>query len=220
MKVLLSLERGRVHQYGWVQLGKGNNSIGVSISPDLAPGFHVVFSYFHNGVYGSQDLPIFINNSDKLLKVTVTPDHETYAKGEIAHLDIAVTDSAGAPVAASLLAGAYEARMSSNLIEDQPSIATAFLTPNRLGTNASSSLVSIGTWGDGVCGGGPPSNPQFASGMYPGRSNVWLTDIATDSSGHATINVPMSLQGPVKLVLVASTPGSSWGQAETVLALK
>jgi alpha-2-macroglobulin family protein len=219
MKALLSFERGRVHHYGWVQLTKGDNTFGIGISPDLAPGFHIVFSYFLNGVYGSEELPVYINNSNRLLQVTATPDHETYTRGQIAHVDIAVRDSSGAPVAATFLAHAYEARMSANLVEDQPSIAGAFLITNRLGTNGSSSLVLIGTWGDGICGGGVPTNEPFASGMYPGRSNVWDTDVATDTSGHASIDVPMSLAGSVKLVLAASTASSSWGQVETILVL-
>jgi len=219
-KALLSLERGRVHHYEWVQLAKGSNSIGLTISPDLAPGFSAEFSYFQNGEYHTEGLPIFINNSSRLLKVTVTPDQQSYAKGQVAHLSITVADATGAPVAATLLAHGYEARISANLTEDQPSIASAFLTPNRVGTNGSSSLVSVGMWGDGRCGGGDWGPPDlYTSGMYPGRSNVWLTNITTDSSGHASIDVPMSLAGAVKVVVVASTPSSSWGQAETVLPL-
>src|SRR6266508_240795 len=187
VKVLLSLERGRVHHYRWIELNKGQNAISLSVTPDLAPGFNVVFTYFRNGVYNSEDLPIYLNNSSRLLNVTVTADQPTYAKGQIAHLTVAVTNSADAPVAATLLADGYEARMTSNLLVDQASIAAAFLTPNRLGTNASSSLVSIGTWGDGMCGG-PPGVVGLASGMYPGRSNVWLPALTTDSAGHATVD--------------------------------
>jgi hypothetical protein len=68
-----------------------------------------------------------------------------------------------------------------------------------------------------MCGGGGPSIVEFASGAYPGRSNVWLTNLVTDSTGHATIDVPINLPGPVRLVVLAHTPASSWGQAETVL---
>jgi uncharacterized protein YfaS (alpha-2-macroglobulin family) len=214
-RVLLSLERGRVHQFRWVQLAKGDTAVAVNVTQDLAPGFSVVFSYFQSGQYRSEELPIHINNSGKLLKVSVTPDQPVYAKGQIAHLSIAVTDSTGAPVVASFLADGYEARMTSNLLVDQASIAAAFLTPNRLGTNASSSLLSIGAWGGGVCG--VPGVIEIASGTYPGRSNVWLTNVATDSAGHASIDVPMNLPGPVRLVVVANTATSSWGQAETVL---
>jgi uncharacterized protein YfaS (alpha-2-macroglobulin family) len=215
-RVLLSLERGRVHQYRWVQLAKGDNALAFSVSPDLAPGFSVVFSYIQDGAYSTAELAVFINNSNRLLKVTVTADQPTYAKGQTAHLTVTVVDSAGAPVAASLLADGYEARMTSNLQEDQASIAAAFLTPNRLGTNASSSLLGLGLQ-QGGCGGGGPSNPGLASGMYPGRSNVWLIGLTTDATGHASINVPMSLPGPARLIVFANTATSSWGQAETVL---
>jgi Bacterial Ig-like domain/Alpha-2-macroglobulin bait region domain len=216
-RVLLSLERGRVHLYRWIQLNKGDNAVTLNVTPDLAPGFNVVFSSFRNGVYRSEDFPVVINNSSRLLKVTVTADQPTYAKGQIAHVSVAVADSAGAPVKASLLADGYEARMTSNLLVDHDSIAGAFLTPNRLGTNGSSSLLGIGAWGGGMCGGGGPSIFEFASGDYPGRSNVWLTNLVTDSTGRATIDVPINLPGPVRLVVLAHTPASSWGQAEIVL---
>jgi uncharacterized protein YfaS (alpha-2-macroglobulin family) len=214
-RVLLSLERGRVHQYRWIQLNQGDNSVALKVTPDLAPGFNVVFSYFRNGIYSSEDLPIYMNNSSRLLKVTVTADQPTYTKGQIAHVSVAVADSAGSPVAASLLADGYEARMTSNILVDKASIAAAFLTPNRLGTNSSSSLVNIGMWGDGACG--VTGVVEFASGTYPGRSNVWLTNLTTNSTGHASIDVPMSLPGPVRLVVIADTATSSWGQAEVVL---
>ena len=219
-KVLFSLERGRVHLYKWIQLAKGDNNLSLNITPDLAPGFNVVFTHIRNGGYLTEDMPVYINNSARLLNVTVTPDRPTYAKGQIAHLTITVTDSAGTPVAAKLLADGYEARMSSNLRVDQASIAAAFLTPNRLATNGSSSLVSIGTWGDGMCGGGPTDVTGFASGNYPGRSNLWLSDVTTDSTGRASIDVPMTLPGPVRFVVIANTATSSWGQAETDLSLQ
>jgi hypothetical protein len=216
-RVLLSLERGRVHLYKWVQLTKGDNALTLSVTPDLAPGFTAVFSSFRNGVYGSEEFPIHINNSSRLLKVTVTADRPTYAKGQIAHVSIAVADRADAPVAATFLTDGYEARMTSNLLVDHDSIAGAFLTPNRLGTNGSSSLVSIGTWGYGICGGGPPGIVELASGAYPGHTNVWITNLATDSTGHAAIDIPITLPGPIRLVVIANTTSSSWGQAETVL---
>lgn len=219
-KILLSLERGRVHLYRWIQLAKGDNNISLNVTPDLAPGFNVVFTHIRNGMYFTEDLPVYISNSNRLLKVTVTPDQPTYAKGQIAHVTITVVDSAGAPVAAKLLADGYEARMSSNVLVDQASIAAAFLTPNRLATNGSSSLVSIGTWGGGMCGGGPPDVAGFASGNYPGQSNVWLSGLSTDSTGRASIDVPMNLPGPVRFVVIANTATSSWGQAEIDLSLQ
>jgi Bacterial Ig-like domain/Alpha-2-macroglobulin bait region domain len=214
---LLSLERGRVHEYRWIQLAKGDNAFTFNVSPDLAPGFDAVVSYIQNGEYSSEELPIFINNTNRLLKVTVTADQATYTKGQIAHVNIAVADNGDVPTAATLLADGYESRMTANLLQDRGSIAAAFLTPNRIGTNASSSLVGIGAI-EGACGvdyGWPGSG--WASGMYPGRSNVWLVGVSTDATGHASIDVPMNLPGPVRLVVVASTPTSSWGQAEAVI---
>jgi Bacterial Ig-like domain/Alpha-2-macroglobulin bait region domain len=211
---LLSLERGRVHQYRWLQLTKGDNLLAVAIAPDLAPGFTAVFSYFQNGLYNSTDFTVYVNNSSRLLKVAVAADQPTYAKGQTAHLTVAITDSAGAPVAATLLADGYDARMSAYKLVDQVSIAGAFLTPSPLSTNGTSSLVTIGNFGGGGCGGG--ENIVLGS-PYAGRTVVWLTDLATDSAGHATIDVPIVQSGPIRLVVFAGSATSSWGQAETDL---
>src|SRR6266508_293491 len=178
---LLSLERGRVHQYRWLQLTKGDNTLAVDITPELAPGFAVVFSYFDAGSYSSESFPIHINNSNRLLKVVLTTDQPTYAKGQTAHVTVTVADSTGAPVAANLLADGYDARMSSYKLVDQSSIAGAFLTPTPVMTNGTSSLVGIGYMGGG-CGGG--GDNVVTDAPYSGHTARWAPDLTTDATGH------------------------------------
>ena len=208
--VLLSLERGRVHQYRWLSLAKGANALGVNVTADLAPGFTAVFSYIQNGNYTSESFPVYVNNSSRLLKLTVTPDQPSYIKGQTAHVTISVADSADAPAQATLLADGYDARMSAYKRIDSGSIAKAFLTPNPLGTNGSSSLLGIGTFG-GACGAG--GNQQAADATYAGHTTLWVTSLATDQTGHATISVPITQSGAVRVVVLAGTATSAWGQA-------
>ena len=212
---LVSLERGRVHQYHLVQLAKGDNRLTVTVTSDVAPGFNVVISYFQGGQYTSQAFPVHVNNAVRLLKVKLTPDLASYTKGQTAHVTIAVTDAAGVAVAASALADGFDARMSAFKLVDKDSIAGAFLTPDRLTTNGSSSLLGIGVWG-GMCGGGfytPGPDP-----IYVGQAAVWAPDLAIDASGHATLDVPLST--PVRLVVFAGTKDSGWGQAEIDLSVQ
>jgi hypothetical protein len=213
--VFLSLERGRIHHSEWVSLAQGDNPLTITIAPDLAPGFTVTFSYFLDGSYFTEGMPISVTNSDRLLQVAVAADQTSYSAGQTAHLTITVTDSTGAPAAATLLVDGYEASMSAYKLVDQESIAGAFLSPEVRGTNGSSSLVGIGSWG-GRCGGGE-GGPQPAV-TNPGHGVVWLTDVATDASGKATIDVPIA-QGSVRLVVFASTSTTSLGQAQTDLSV-
>jgi len=213
---LLSLERGRVHQYRWLQLTKGDNTLAVDITPELAPGFAVVFSYFDAGSYSSESFPIHINNSNRLLKVVLTTDQPTYAKGQTAHVTVTVADSTGAPVAANLLADGYDARMSSYKLVDQSSIAGAFLTPTPVMTNGTSSLVGIGYMGGG-CGGG--GDNVVTDAPYSGHTARWAPDLTTDATGHLTISIPIALARSVRLVVMAGT-ATSWGQAEIDLAVQ
>jgi len=208
--VFLSLERGRIHRYEWVSLAPGDNPLTVTITPDLAPGFTLTFSYFRNGSFFTEGLPIRINNSDRLLTVTVTPDRTSYTTGQIAHVTIAVTDSSGAPVAATLLVDGYDAIMSANKLVDEESIAGAFFSPAARGTNGSSSLTGIGNWG-GRCGGAY-GGPQPAV-TNPGHLAVWLTNVTTDANGTATIDVPIA-EGSVRLVVFAATSTTALGQVQ------
>jgi hypothetical protein len=214
--VLLSTERGRVHQYRLVQLAKGDNQLSVPVTPDLAPGFSLVLSYFQGGEYTNQALPIRVRNTGHMLKVTLTPDQATYTKGQMAHVTLALTDAGGAAVAASVLADGYDARMSATRFVDQGSIAGAFLTPDRWTTNGSSSLLGVGTWG-GMCGGGYFGGPPDP--IYAGQSVLWTPNLAVDASGHASIDVPLAV-GTVRLVVFAGTAASGWGQAEIDLKVQ
>jgi len=212
---LVSLERGRVHQYHLVQLVKGDNPLTVSVTSDLAPGFSVVISYFQAGQYTTQAFPVHVSNAIRLLKVKLTPDLASYTKGQTARVTIAVTDAGGAAVAANALADGFEARMSAFKLVDKDSIAGTFLTPDRLTTNGSSSLLGIGIWG-GRCGGGfysPGPDP-----IYVGQAVVWAPDVAIDASGHATLDVPLST--PVRLVVFVGTKDSGWGQAAIDLTVQ
>ncbi len=208
--VLLSAERGRVRQYRIVRLVKGDNALSFQVTPDLAPGFNLVFSYVQDGSYTSQALPMHVINTGHLLKVTLSPDQASYTKGQTAHVTLTVSDATGAAVAANVLADGYDARMSAYKLVDQGSIAGTFLTPDRWTTNGSSSLLGVGTWG-GMCGGGNVAGAPDP--VYAGQSVVWMPDLAVDASGHATIDVPLSA-GTVRLAVFVGTPSSGWGQAE------
>jgi hypothetical protein len=215
LDVFLSLERGRIHLSRWLSLAQGDNPLSVTISRDLAPGFTLTFSYFRNGSYVTEGLPISVNHTDRLLTVTVVPDKASYTAGQTAHVTITVTDSTGAPVAASLLVDGYDATMSAYKLVDKDSFAGVFLSPAARGTNGSSSLVGIGSWG-GRCGigGGGPQSPV----TNPGHSVLWLTNVTTDAAGKTTIDVPIA-HAAVRLVLFAATSTTSLGQAQIDLSV-
>jgi uncharacterized protein YfaS (alpha-2-macroglobulin family) len=208
--VFLSLERGRIHLTRWVSLAQGDNPLTLKISPDLAPGFTLTFSYFRDGTYFTEGLPISVNNSDRLLKVTVVPDKTSYSAGQTAHVTITVASSTGEAAAATLLVDGYDASMSAFKLVDEASIAGAFYSPAARGTNGSSSLVGIGSWG-GRCGAGG-SGPQAAV-TNSGHLVVWLTNVTTDANGKATIDVPIT-RPSVRVVVFAATRTTSLGQAQ------
>jgi uncharacterized protein YfaS (alpha-2-macroglobulin family) len=209
--VLMSLERGRIHTYKWLALKAGDNALSLSITPDLAPGFTLVFSYFRNGSYLSEGLPIPIDNSDHLLKVTLAADKTSYTSGQTAQLTVTVTDSSGKPVAATLFADGYDAIMSSYKLIDKASIGGTFFSAGLRATNGSSSLVGIGNFG-GRCGGGGPGDSLAVT--LAGQSALWTAGIPTDAAtGRATVTVPLATTTE-RIVIIASTSATFVGQAE------
>ena len=216
LKVLMSAERGRVHQYKWLTLAKGDNQVALDLPADLAPGFTLEFAYFQNGTYMTEGVPMVVSDPARVLTITVTPDQPNYAAGSTAHLDIAIKDGAGKPAAATVLVDGYDAAMSVYKLVDQTPIASTFLLPMKRATNASSSLTAIGGFG-GRCGGG--YNPDQPAKTNAGALVVWLPAFAIDATGHATIDVPISTK-TVRLVLIASTATTSVGQVEMDLAVQ
>jgi len=216
MSVLMAVERGRIHQYKLVTLAKGDNQVALDVSADMVPGFTLVFAYFQGGAYWTEGMPIAVSDPAHFLTMTVTPDQPTYTAGQTAHVDISIKDSAGNPVAATVLVDGYDASMSSYKLVDQAPIAGTFLVPVKRATNASSSLTAIGGFG-GRCGGG--GNQDQPAKTTAGKLVVWLPALAIDATGHATIDVPIANK-TVRLVLIASTPSTSVGQVEMDLAVQ
>jgi len=216
MKVLMSLERGRIHLYKLVTLVGGDNPITIAVTPDLAPGFTLVFAHMQKHGYVSEGISIAVNDPTRVLTITVSADQPGYTAGQTAHLDVSIKDGAGNPVAATVFVDGYDAAMSNFKVVDQASISGLFWSPAQRATNASSSLVGIGVWG-GTCGGG-----DYPSDLVPtvgGQLVVWLPTLTTDASGHATIDVPVA-KNTVRIALFASTSTTSVGQAELDLAVK
>jgi hypothetical protein len=213
--VLLSVERGRIHQYRWLALAQGDTALTLPITPELTPGFSLTFSYFDHGNYMSEATTVAVSNATQLLTVTLTPDHTVYTAGQSAHVTIAVTDSAGKPVQGSILVDAYEAGMSAYKLRDQNSLGQVFFTPAPRGTNASSSLIGIGNYG-GRCGGG--FNQGQPAATNPGQLAAWTT-VTTDATGHATIDIPLA-KAAIRLAILATTSNTFVGQAETDLAVQ
>jgi uncharacterized protein YfaS (alpha-2-macroglobulin family) len=213
--VLLSIERGRIHQYRWLALAQGDTPLSLPITADLAPGFSLTFSYVDRGSYLSEATTVAVNNSSQLLNVTLTPDHTAYTAGQTAHVTIAVTDSAGKPVQGTMLVDAYDSAMSAYKLQDQNSLGQVFFTPAARGTNASSSLVGIGNYG-GRCGGG--FNQGQPAATNPGQLAAWTT-VTTDATGHAIVDIPLA-KAAVRLAILATTSNTLVGQAEADLAVQ
>lgn len=213
--VLLSIERGRIHQYRWLALAHGDTPLSLPITPDLAPGFSLTFSYIDQGNYLSEATTVAVSNAAQLLAVTLTPDHTAYTAGQTAHVTLAVTDSAGKPVQGTVLVDAYDAAMSAFKLQDQNSLGQVFFTPAPRGTNASSSLVGIGNYG-GRCGGG--FNQGQPAATNPGQLAAWTT-VTTDATGHATVDIPLA-KAAVRVAILVTTSNTLVGQAETDLAVQ
>ena len=62
--------------------------------------------------------------------------------------------------------------------------------------------------------GWSPFGAVILTRMAWGHTTVWVTSLATDQTGHATVSVPITQSGAIRVVVLAGTATSAWGQAE------
>jgi hypothetical protein len=211
LSVLVSLERGRIYKYETVQLTKGTNSYTIDVTPELAPSFNLVFSYFLNGTYHTEGTPFTVTNPAQQLNVAVSADKLSYNAGQTANLTIKTTNSDGNPAPANLIIGVEsdsEFDLNSSFVPDMYSY---YYASREYSTNSSSTLTGIGT-GGGRCGGGGYSPPTLSNNS--GTTLYWNPNVTTDASGNATISVPMQ-SGNYHVVVYAMGDNASVGNTDT-----
>jgi hypothetical protein len=96
---LLTYEGEEVISHKIISIKRGDNKLEIPVEHAHFPNFRVSVALIDGRVLRGASKRF---NIKRELKVTITPSKETYAPGEIATVDIAVTDQLGKPVKAEL----------------------------------------------------------------------------------------------------------------------
>lgn len=210
--VLFSLERGRIYEQRHLHLQKGDNTVEFKISPELSPSITAVFSFFSEGNYYTEGLSLNIPAMHKLLSIDLALDKKQYTTSDQnAELKISARDADGYPVVTQMSVGVVDKAIYTLRESATPKIHTAYYYFRPRRTNASSSLTRLGFFeGGGGGGGGGESLGKAADVLY------WNPNLRTDSSGNATISIPLLGQQTIwKVQVLGSTVNAEVGQAHT-----
>lgn len=214
LNVLVSYERGKIYSYRTLQLNQGANSYSLDVTPQLAPSFNLIFSYFIDGVYHTEGTSFTVTNPQQELNLSITPDHNHYSSGQTANITINSTNASGQAVPANLIVAVESDSMFNLGTSFEPDMYTYYYATREYSTNSSSSLTGIGS-GGGKCGGGGFSGTGLASNS--GTTLYWNPNIATDSNGNTTTNVPLQ-SGKWHVLVYAMGSGASVGSAQTTIS--
>ncbi len=214
LTVLVSYERGRIYKYQTLQLMQGTNTYNLDVTSQLAPSFNIVFSYFVDGEYHTEGANIAVSNSANKLNIGVSADKATYSAGQTAQITISSKNGSGQGLPTHLIIGVEsdsEFNLSNSFIPDMYSY---YYSNRDYSTNSSSSLTGIGSGGDG-CGGSGGGGTALTNDT--GTTLYWNPNLATDSSGNATISVPLTTGSWHVVVYGMSSSGSAVGDSELTL---
>lgn len=120
---LLTFEGDGILSYRTVRLDKGHNNIEIPIRHAHFPNFRVAAAVMETrALYdASRDFTV-----ERQLNVTLKPDRETYKPRDDMHVDIAVTDHEGKPVAAELELTMVDTALLTRYPDDTPNIVSFF----------------------------------------------------------------------------------------------
>lgn len=208
LRVLLTLERGRIYKNEWIDLKKGENILPIEITEQLSPSFTVAFTFFRGGRYITEGLALNVPAMQKLLEVEIKSDKEKYLPGEKAKLTITTKNNQGQPVSSRLSLSVVDKAIYSMRKQANLSIHSSFYYFRGRDTNASSSLVKIGDYGGrGGGGGGGLLADKLVDTIY------WNPNLQTNSAGTVTVDVQLnSYQTTWRALTYSSTDSTQVGQ--------
>ncbi len=120
---LLTYEGEEVIGHKIISIKKGDNQLEIPVEHAHFPNFRVSVALIDGRVLRGASKRF---NIKRELKVTITPSKETYAPGENASVDIAVTDQLGKPVKAELALALVNQALLDRFPDSTPDILTFF----------------------------------------------------------------------------------------------
>ncbi|MDW8291811.1 MAG: Ig-like domain-containing protein [Anaerolineae bacterium] len=212
VKALLTIERGNILQRRTVTLFSNSDLLEIPITEDFAPNVFVSVLLV-KGVDANNPLPAFrlgyaaftVEPTRFVLKVSITPDRETYAPRDNASFEIRVTDASGLPVQADLTVALVDKAVLSLVEPNALPILEAFYGERGLGVFTADSLnVSVDRITEKVMtavpmlaarkgggGGGIEALTLLVTRRDYRETAYWEARLRTDAEGRARVQVAL-----------------------------
>ena len=141
--VLLSFERGRVNRFQVVRLSGKVARVDIPLVGTDMPNIFAKVGSFSQSAYDQSAVNIPVSTASRALKVSLTPDRESYGPGDTVTVNVQSTDSAGTPLSAEIAVWAVDKAIF-ELVDERPlNIFDAFWAERYNDTQESHSLRGI-----------------------------------------------------------------------------
>ena len=151
--VLLSLQRGYIHDYSVVNLSGKSATVPLPITGEFMPNIIAAVSSFGPDAVDKNYIDVKVSADSKRLKVNLTPDKQKYGPGETVQLNIETTDLAGNPKAAEVAVWAMDKALLELADSQLPNIFDTFWSQRYNSTQENDSLAGIVVEGGAEQGG-------------------------------------------------------------------
>lgn len=212
LNVFVTYESGRIYHNEWLKLNKGDNNYQINITPELAPSFNIVFSYFNNQSLFVEGLPFYIADQTRNLNLAVAWDKTSYTKNDTA----VMTVTTGLATPSAVLVDVVDDSIF-GLRDVMPSgnMAWFFYGPRIVTTNSSASTLGIGTGGG--CGGGSGTDIKYVPNRL-GSTVYWNPNLVTDQNGTQKVSIPLAnASGKLRVFVTGVTDDTAIGQSSSQL---
>ncbi|HMW04155.1 MAG TPA: alpha-2-macroglobulin family protein [Leptospiraceae bacterium] len=223
--LLLTLEGNRILKYETISM-KGNSlKYSIKITPDLSPNFTLSAVLFANLETYSGQIKVVAPPENKIVKVKIKSDRETYKPGETVQLQISTTDLKQNGIKTELSVAVVDEAIYQIQEDKNPSLISYFYHPRRNDVNTVySSAYRFFGYSESrrmdLAFAKKKNLPLSVLKEDDSRSRerfkdtaFWLGTVTTDSDGNAKVqfNLPDNLTS-WRVTTIALTEDSKFGQ--------
>ena len=205
-KALLTIERGHIMEYRVLTLRSNSEQVAIPITSQHVPNVYVSV-FIIKGQDETNPLASFklgyvslpVSPQEKEMRITLSPDRDTYRPGDTAAYDVRVTDQAGNGVTAELSLALIDLSVLTLSGDQGPDLMDRFYRERGLGIQTASTLaISVdeyvaelardasGKGGDGGGEGGLDVRQDFPDTVY------WNPSFRTDARGEGSVQVTLA----------------------------
>ncbi|MBB6051644.1 alpha-2-macroglobulin family protein [Armatimonas rosea] len=183
--VLLTIEGERLYKAIAVPVRQSVTRIAVPVLEEYGPNVSLGAVYVAHKQLQQTETPLRVTLPRKTLSIALTPDKPQYEPGQPARFEVAVTDSAGKPVATELALSVADEAIYALKEDDSKALRKAFYPHRTSDVRTRHSFEILYLAGDGKDGIKVKTREKFVDTAY------WNPEVRTNAEGKATVTFPL-----------------------------